>query len=560
MKKIRRLLYLLLLISTIYGCHTGRTHQMLVEADTLVEHQPNVVYKELRYLDTTLLASEADRALYGLLFSQAAYKCEKKADTTLLSRSIHYFAGQDNARLLQRCYYYHGAINQENRGPLKVTFRDYKNAERLISESDDSIMENRIYDGLMRINFYNWNPPAALHYARMNLITAKHLRDTDAIAGALNNVMISFIQNDNRDSSFCYLGQALSYCEKNISHVTKEEIYQNAAFCFDNYKGDFRTAEKYLKLEREHDKSGLADYPLAHVYMKTHRQKEACAILHKLLKSNNYFARVDANCMLGDYYMSIGDYENAYLYQVCGDSLQLHLQDNVKEVEIKEIQAKYNAEKLSADNDRKVRNIIIVFLAVLTSALSVIVLVFYNIRRKERLIKILEHRIADSDQKIKQIQSDTGKTFREKMTEMKILIDDKQALICQLESRMKNVSVENENNKKALNDMSDGLQWLFYVMNNEEHLQMTKNEKLKFINCYRLLDEAFVEKIEQADGGAATVMEKILSILYRIGKNQTEICAILSLSNDAYRQLKYRTVKRLKTDPSLLSFCDKIGL
>lgn len=69
----------------------------------------------------------------------------------------------------------------------------------------------------------------------------------------------------------------------------------------------------------------------------------------------------------------------------------------------------------------------------------------------------------------------------------------------------------------------------------------------------------FFANVEAMNGSAVTVSEKVLCILYRIGKSRNEICGMLNLSNEAYRQLKYRTMKKLKTEPSLALFCDKIG-
>ena len=50
----------------------------------------------------------------------------------------------------------------------------------------------------------------------------------------------------------------------------------------------------------------------------------------------------------------------------------------------------------------------------------------------------------------------------------------------------------------------------------------------------------------------------MLCILWRIGKDKESVMKILGLSKDGYRQLKFRTLKKLKQETSLKRFCDNL--
>ena len=540
-----------LCVLLLFGCRQQNINRNLLRADALMDFNPDSAYHVLSVISPALISTDENRALYGLLYNEARFKLYKKADFRPIAFSIKYFSAHSDLLMLQRSYYYHGAINKDNGGPLNITLDDYKNAERLINVNSESTLMLRIYEGLMDINLIHWNPSVALHYAKLEYEAAKRVKDMDAVVGAINNVSVSYLQNDMKDSSFHYMKLALGYCNKKIADATKAKIYNNAALYYEDYYGRYDLAECYFKIAQQYAKSESTDFALSDIYLKTGRAEDAFLILRNLMKSNDALVRIEANKMLGNYYRDNGDYRNAYIYQTRGDSLQLNQQDEIQETEVKEIQAKYDAGILQSENDKFVGNIIIVSLSVLSAALSVILFIIYKIRRKERFISMLKLQIEASDKKIKQIQEDTNKTFGEKFSELKCLIVQKQSLIDRLERKVNDTSAENDDYMKTISEITDGLQWLFYVMNNEENLQMDKNEMLKFINCYRLLDDAFLANVEAMNGSAVTVSEEVLCILYRIGKSRNEICGMLNLSNEAYRQLKYRTMKKLKTEPSL---------
>ena len=111
---------------------------------------------------------------------------------------------------------------------------------------------------------------------------------------------------------------------------------------------------------------------------------------------------------------------------------------------------------------------------------------------------------------------------------------------------------------KDIAAISDGLKSLYYILNDEEDLKLDKHQIENITKCYRLIDEDFVSLLEHLKGKPITPKEEMLSILWRIGKDKESVMKILGLSKDGYRQLKFRTLKKLKQETSFKRFCDNL--
>ena len=111
---------------------------------------------------------------------------------------------------------------------------------------------------------------------------------------------------------------------------------------------------------------------------------------------------------------------------------------------------------------------------------------------------------------------------------------------------------------KDIAAISDGLKSLYYILNDEEDLKLDKQQIENITKCYRLIDEDFVSLLEHLKGKPITPKEEMLSILWRIGKDKESVMKILGLSKDGYRQLKFRTLKKLKQETSFKRFCDNL--
>lgn len=86
-----------------------------------------------------------------------------------------------------------------------------------------------------------------------------------------------------------------------------------------------------------------------------------------------------------------------------------------------------------------------------------------------------------------------------------------------------------------------------------------KSNRIDFINGFKYLDSTFWNVIEKMENPSLTKQECLLTILWRIEKTPDDVRLLMGLSKDAYKQLKSRTLKKLRMVSSLERFCNKIG-
>ncbi|MDD6850859.1 MAG: hypothetical protein PUD64_01360, partial [Bacteroidales bacterium] len=78
------LLYILIFLClSVAGCGGGRSYDSrLVAADSLVASQPDSALRILRDVGFDSMCSDADRAYFALLLTQAKYKCDETITST----------------------------------------------------------------------------------------------------------------------------------------------------------------------------------------------------------------------------------------------------------------------------------------------------------------------------------------------------------------------------------------------------------------------------------------------------------------------------------------------
>lgn len=196
----------------------------------------------------------------------------------------------------------------------------------------------------------------------------------------------------------------------------------------------------------------------------------------------------------------------------------------------------------------------------------IIILVVFNLlivsnknnHKKQMIIDSLLGDIDTLNHHITKTISSNKKTLEEKIDSLNKLTNQKQKIIRELNVRIEEQNKEREEHNKNIDKMTHGVQYLYYILNNETDLELNKEEIQNFISCYKLIDASFVEKLEKADEGSITPKEELFCILHRLNKNPEEIRLMLNLSKDAYRQLKFRALKRIKEVKGLKSFCDNL--
>ncbi|MDD6131621.1 MAG: hypothetical protein PUB55_02560, partial [Bacteroidales bacterium] len=147
------LLYILIFLClSVAGCSGGRSYDSrLAAADSLVASQPDSALRLLRSVGFDSMGSNADRAYFALLLTQAKYKCDEIITSTdTIDIAVDYFSGGEDADKRLRSLIYRGA-SFSDMGEITAAMEAYKQAEAAASPDD---YENLGYINLRMANLY----------------------------------------------------------------------------------------------------------------------------------------------------------------------------------------------------------------------------------------------------------------------------------------------------------------------------------------------------------------------------------------------------------------------
>ena len=147
------LLYILIFLClSVAGCRGGRGYDSrLAAADSLIASQPDSALRILRGVGFDSMCSDADRAYFALLLTQAKYKCyETITSTDTIDIAVDYFADGSDAEKRLRSLIYRGAALTDM-GEITAAMEAYKQAEAAASPDD---YENLGYINLRMASLY----------------------------------------------------------------------------------------------------------------------------------------------------------------------------------------------------------------------------------------------------------------------------------------------------------------------------------------------------------------------------------------------------------------------
>ena len=546
---------------TLYSCEGGDMHRQLVQADSLMNDQTDSAYNILCKIDSSQISSDADMAYYGLLVTQVKYKKEKKVYTDLLSRSIDYYNQHSNPSRLQRSYFYRGAVNEDNKGSLKESILDYKRAEKLIEKTNDTILNLRIYENLSVANYMNVLSAEALKYAKKELYLADKIKDKSWIISAMCNVSSAMFINNQKDSARIYSKRLESIIPEDTIDPDIAATYNNIAFLYmEKPFRNVKLAEHYLIQSLKCWYSDASYLLLSELYFDSGRKKTAFQMIDTLLKKNNREISVAVYDDVSKFYERIGDYRNAYSVRLKYEEAKDSVEDTIEANNLTELQMKYDNEVVKNKRKEDQSQFLIIILSVTLCSSILFIFLTWLLRKKSMRIRRYENLLKTTNNKIERLKSDNSKSIEEKSHELNDIIKSKQNDIDILNMKLTNVSDETAYYTSVLQSTRRGLSTLFYIMRDEDVSQLGKKDREDFIDCYKILDSDFLEKLEHLNGNKLTVQEELFCILYRMDKDSVKIKKILCMSDDAFRKTKSRTLRKLNIEESMKIFCDKMGL
>lgn len=284
---MKKLLYFaLLLVLCVAGC-SRKTDSRLALADSLIEIRPDNAYAILRSVNPDSLAGEGNRALYGLLMTQAEFKLTRKiSNDTLIDLATEYYQSGKDPQKRTRAYFYKasalyssgdklGALDWLKRAEATADTADYALMARIVRWMATIYVESYIRNeqsinkykealyyyrkaGKTRFEFDCLSQLAA-HYRLKNQDSAKkYFKESLNLAIKMNDsvayyeVLEIIARNYELDSLF--------EKEKDLSvriintgkkYITDNNNYYNASYAYSQL-GMTDSAKYYLNLEDKH--------------------------------------------------------------------------------------------------------------------------------------------------------------------------------------------------------------------------------------------------------------------------------------------------------------------
>lgn len=142
MRTLLKIVLITAILAGILDSCSGAPHydNRLVAVDTLLNDNANSekALEQLSSINPSDLSSQSDRAFYGLLATQARYKCYITASSDSdINRALDYYQHHGNEKdKLIRSYIYHGAVMEEL-GKPDTAMLSYKRAELEALEKRD---------------------------------------------------------------------------------------------------------------------------------------------------------------------------------------------------------------------------------------------------------------------------------------------------------------------------------------------------------------------------------------------------------------------------------------
>lgn len=525
-------------------CCQSQTHKELCNADNLLETNIDSAQRIVQSIQPSSLNSLADSAYYVLLKSIIIYKRYEKQPTSTLDFPVQFYEKEENYRLLQKAYYYRGAINVDNKGKVEISALDFKKAENLNEIVRDSSLIKKLYGSMTSLYFSSKNYHEHLIYEKKSLKLAQQLDDKELQAFYYSGMAICLKALGKRGLAAPYVDSSLSFVNYMPQKESQSAIYCNSGNFFVDH--DLNKASSYYRKALSlNPNNELAMFGMLKVAVYKEDKKNIDYWESKISTTNDNELKEEIYQLLKNDAQKKGQFKKAYFYSKKIDSLNFKLKAAITTYKVESVQKSYkhsvNDELMTKQAHHKLYTSLIgcIILLILTSFMIVM-----NKRGKNN-INSLEINVSQLGNKNKTMETS---------------IKEKNDIITQLQQQIKVIEesnkVEKKASKKSIEEIKQGLAILLRVFQNEKGALYDNKSRKLFILCYKIIDKDFISKLENE----ATLQEQLICVLIHNNFSKELIINVLSLSDEAFRKQKSRTLNKLKDKEGLQDVCDILSM
>ncbi|WP_155949991.1 lipopolysaccharide assembly protein LapB [Prevotella sp. P6B4] len=417
------IVYLIFSLFVVSCSHEQSHNKLLTEAEQIVVEQPDSVVRMLEpcWDDTTL--SAPDRALFGLLYTEALHRSGLSTESdSLILTSRRYYERENDKPRLARALLHHAIVlyKQQQTHEAVLTM---KRAEQLAEKVDDPMYNCYLYFVLGDINDNVGNYPQTLKYYKQALNAARQCHKDEWIVRALNNIAQTFDMTGRMDSLQYYTEQAEPYAPHTDGEIRATYLTNQASYLLHMDKR--QEAKQLLLRAQQTSPTDRGAKLLADVYLAEKDTASAAQQWYSLLNSFSPDVAISSYRKLIGYLTMRGENNQAAFYSLRLNEVYHDLYSRDDTASIIDLQAQFDEQQ----KERQQYRITIMLLsAILLLILAAIAAIWYSRRRIDRL----NARFLESQQKYDLTRSELTRMRKQKEREERENSEELKAVVARI--------------------------------------------------------------------------------------------------------------------------------
>jgi hypothetical protein len=411
---MRKIVFILICSLVFAACSSEHCRNTkLLQAEALCQLYSDSTIRLLDGLDIDSFTVEADRALYGLVFTEAIHRIGLTLSSdTLINLSQQFYEKQGDDERLARACLHHGIVlyGQQRYGEA---FRLLKRAEELADDLDDLALNYELYAVMGDINDNANNYPLTLDYYHRSLRAAEQLDNQEWTVRQLNNLATTFDAMNNTDSLKAYIERCRPLLDSVQGPVRATMLTNLGSYYL--HQNDLTRAKEYLLLSQQTAYLDKTIKLLGDIAALEGKSTQACDYWFQTLQSGDYAIRINAYRKLINYYDSLAEQDGKY--HRMASHLSQHLNslyrdnyENNDAASILDMQAQY-------DEQQKERHQYRTIIGLLTALVIVILIAgliaWYYILTHRELVQMQRQKkrqLRDNSRQLKDVTARLHKT------------------------------------------------------------------------------------------------------------------------------------------------------
>ena len=406
-----RSLSFLILSLLIVGCSSEQSHnEFLSEAEQIVFEQPDSVVRMLapRWYDTEM--NEADRALFGLLYTEALHRSGLLTEAdSLIVFSRKYYKEKGDQEHLSRALLHHAIILYKQKQTHEAVLT-MKQAEHMANDLDMPAFKWYLYSVLGDVNDNVGNYTQTLRYYKQALAEARQYQKDEWIVQTLNNIATTFDLLGQSDSLKYYTDLARPYAPKTEGDIRATYLVNKASYLMSLAK--YQEAKRLLMESMRYSPIDRALKLLADIYMKEGDMEAAVQQWYRLTNSMSPDVCIKSYRLLIQHLERQGDKNRALEYSQRLNQVYQKLYERSDAAGVIDMQVQYDEQQKER---RQYRTTIALLAGIILIALAATMIIRYSRRR----IDMLNARFLESQQKYDLTRSELTRMRHQKEREMK---------------------------------------------------------------------------------------------------------------------------------------------